>query len=691
MKPGVVQMVEHNEGIASGGVLLVGSVPLRSAEEVFAVMAAELGDRLRQIPDGETGPRADWIVWQYPVLSSRPEFEVCPPGTDEHRALPRLRIRDGESLDTLHFGDLGYAQAALSSFEVFARRKRDGQIPADCRFQVSLPTPLAPIAAFVAAEDQSRIEPLYEARIFNELATIFEAIPHEQLAVQWDTNFEFAMLDGVMPAWFDDPRSSIVERLVRLGRSIPADVQLGYHFCHGHERHHRERPYDAQALVDIANALSLSLGRSLDWIHLPVQGGRVDVAFFETLAQLVLRPETTLYLGLVHPADGVAGAKARIVAAQRFVHDFGVATDCGWTRHRSEEVEPLIALHREVSTAVTPSGRTATAFSWPDGWERIPDESWTTDPVDAFGASYDNVAQHSWYRNLDPTVEELAHLLADGEIFVDYSGGTGILVDRLKLRLFGTQAGAVIVDSSPKFLRVALEKFGDDSRVGLRLLRYLADEKRLQRLDEVLGAELVERGVDAIVSTNAVHLYPDLADTVAAWLRALRPGGHVLVNSGNIRNPRARRSEWILDETVWVVGDLAEGLVRTDPAYAAYRSELDDVERMAAHAEFRDKVFRHPRPLDVYLETFELAGLKVESVREASIEARVGEWYELLATYSDAVLGWVGGTEKLDGAPPSEQAIADRQRLIRHAMDVLFHGRPTFQACWTYITCVNGS
>jgi hypothetical protein len=23
-------------------------------------------------------------------------------------------------------------------------------------------------------------------------------------------------------------------------------------------------------------------------------------------------------------------------------------------------------------------------------------------------------------------------------------------------------------------------------------------------------------------------------------------------------------------------------------------------------------------------------------------------------------------------------------------MDVLFHGRPKFQACWTYITCVNG-
>ena len=211
-----------------------------------------------------------------------------------------------------------------------------------------------------------------------------------------------------------------------------------------------------------------------------------------------------------------------------------------------------------------------------------------------------------------------------------------------------------------------------------------------QHLDEVLGAALVERGVDVIVSTNAVHLYPDLADTVSSWLRALRPGGHVLINSGNIRNPRARRSEWILDETVWVVGDLAEGLVRTDPAYAAYLPELADTERMKAHAAYRDRVFLHPRPLEHYLETLELAGLKVESVREASIEARVDDWYELLSTYHDAVLGWVGGTEKVDGAAPSPAAVADRLALIRHAMDVLFHGRPTFQACWTYVTCVFG-
>src|SRR4030095_3567842 len=101
----------------------------------------------------------------------------------------------------------------ISSYGIFARRKRDGQIPPRCRFQVSLPTPLAPIAAFVAPEDQAGVEPLYEERMIHELAAIFERIPHDQLTIQWDTNFEFAMLDEVMPVWFGDPRSGIVERL----------------------------------------------------------------------------------------------------------------------------------------------------------------------------------------------------------------------------------------------------------------------------------------------------------------------------------------------------------------------------------------------------------------------------------------------------------------------------------------------
>jgi hypothetical protein len=145
------------------GAHLVGSVPLADAEAVFRTLSAGLGDRLRRIPDGETGPRADWIVWQYPVLSARSQFEVAPPAPGFYRALPRLRLRPGEPGGDLRFESLGYADAAFGSYRTFSVLKRDGVVPRGCRFQISLPTPLAPISAFVALEDQAVVEPACSA------------------------------------------------------------------------------------------------------------------------------------------------------------------------------------------------------------------------------------------------------------------------------------------------------------------------------------------------------------------------------------------------------------------------------------------------------------------------------------------------------------------------------------------------
>ena len=670
------------------GVHLVGSVPLASSEEVFRAVAARLGDRLRRVPDGETGPRSDWIVWQYPVLSARPQFEVGPPGPGHYRALPRLRLKAGERAESIRFENLGYAQAAIASYRVFARLKRDGVIPAACRFQVSLPTPLAPISAFVAADDQAALEPIYEARMLAEVAEIVDAIPHEQLAVQWDTNVELGMLEGVVPVWFGDARAGILERLLRLSRHVPAAVELGYHLCYGDsQRRYFPEPADAGQLVAIAGALAGSLGRPLNWIHMPVPRDRTDDAYFEPLDELRLRPETQLYLGLLYLTDGVEGARRRIQAASRHLERFGLATECGWGRRARSTLPDLVELHRALSAPVPATGPARSGvFEWPAGFARIPDEDWTRNDVDRFGRAYDTVEHHGWYRNLDPTVEDLARSLHDGDLLIDYSGGTGILLDRLKLRMFDRHVGMLIVDSSAKFLRVALEKFRNDPLVGLRLLRYLKDQKRLQFLDEVLGPEVVARGADAIVSTNAIHLYYDLPDTLASWVRSLRPGGSVFVNSGNIRNPRARPNEWILDETVWVIDEVAEGLVRTDARYAVYRDALDDEERLAVHRAHRDRVFITPRPLQFYLETLERAGLRVENVREETIEASVDDWFELMSTYHDAVLGWVGGTEKVDGRAPTPEAVNDRLALIRHSMDILFGGRKDFRACWTYIT-----
>jgi ubiquinone/menaquinone biosynthesis C-methylase UbiE len=677
-------MENTGAGYVPLGLHLVGSVPLRSADEVFRMLSERLGDRVRRLADGETGPRADWIVWQYPVLSSRPQFEVAPPAPGAYRALPRLRLRSDREADELRFGSLGYAEAASASCSVFAPLKRDGVVPPACRFQVCLPTPLAPVSAFVAVEDQAIVEQAYEAAMMAELEQILEAIPHDQLALQWDTNVEFGMLEGDLPVWFPDVKAGILERLIRISHAVPSEVELGFHFCLGHdEQAERHPPPDAGRMVEIANALAASLDRPLNWIHLPLARDPAHGDFVAPLRHLRLHPETELYVGALQPGEASETTRRRIDAASHVVSEFGLATPCGWGRLPPRLLPDLVSAHAELSRPVAdPNRRRDFAFDW-GGFERIPDEDWVAQPVDAFGLHYDTVENHGWYRNLDLTVEQLAGDVREGQILIDYSGGTGILLDRLRLRIFDRQAGMLIVDSSPKFLRVALDRFRSDPRVAFRRLRYLKDAKRLQYVDEVVPPGFV---ADALVSTNAIHLYDDLENTLRAWTRVLRPGAKVRINSGNLRNPRAGENEWIIDETVYVVHEVATGIVRTDDRYAAYRAILEDAVRMRAYLDYRDRVFLAPRPLDHYLDALASAGFELDEVTERTIEADVEEWYEFLAAYADAVLGWIGGSAKVDGAEASEEAAADRLRLLHESLAVIFGGRPTFSCCWTYIT-----
>lgn len=323
---------------------------------------------------------------------------------------------------------------------------------------------------------------------------------------------------------------------------------------------------------------------------------------------------------------------------------------------------------------------------WPAGFERVPGEEWTCSPIEALARNYDSVENHGWYRNLDPTVRDLTEYLRDGHLLLDYSGGTGILAQRLLQELPGRRFGILIADSSPKFLRLALEKLGGSERLAFRLIHYLKSEKRLQLVEEAVGEVLVERGVDAIVSTNAIHLYYDLEDTLRSWRRVLRPGGRVFVQSGNIGRPDLPAGAWIIDETVEAIHRQAMEIVRRDAAWAAYRGVLSDAERLAAYDGLRRKFFLPVRPLSYYLETLRAAGFEIVGERCERIEAAVGDWRDFLAAYHEGVLGWIGGSARIEGAEPAADAVRDRQQILTQAMHETFEGRDDFDAAWTYIT-----
>jgi SAM-dependent methyltransferase len=323
--------------------------------------------------------------------------------------------------------------------------------------------------------------------------------------------------------------------------------------------------------------------------------------------------------------------------------------------------------------------------TWPEDLVRIPAEPWTSEPLSEAGMCYDALADQGWYHNLDLTVEQILDNIDEDGVVVDYSAGTGILADRLlavrpTLRL-------VLVDSSPRFLRVPLERFRDHPGVAFRVLHYRPTEDRLDCLDEVLPPSLVGRGVDAIVSTNAVHLYHDLPTTFTAWARVVRPGGRVFINSGNVTGAEGPRAPWIIHDTVEAIHAFAVEAVSREPQYARYRAVLEDPLRLSAHVALRRRYFPLPRSVEVYNDMLFGAGLTVDEVTTRLVDVDVEEWATALSIYDEGILGWIGGVAKIEGVPAGPDVCADRIRLIQRGLRDFFARRLSAQAAWTYFAC----
>ena len=335
----------------------VGSVPLPDSETVFRSLAAAAGPHLRTLPDGETGIRKTWIRFLQDVLAENPAIEVAadvPPFKFTQwdgkvlREIPRLRVKPGATPDPQSF-ETGYAQAAIQSWRVFERLQREGAIPAGVKFQVSLPTPIAPTYNNMLPSDRPLILPALTEHLLGEVATIAAAIPKDRLVLQWDVCQEVLAWEGYYEPGPVDFRAETIGVLTRVGNAVPQAVELGWHLCYGSPAdQHCVQPRDAGIMVEIANAVAVRLERPIQFWHMPVPKERTDDAFFAPLERLRLGPETRLYLGLVHHGDA-AGDAARLAAARRHVRVDGIATECGMARGDPAQLPALLAAHRRAA------------------------------------------------------------------------------------------------------------------------------------------------------------------------------------------------------------------------------------------------------------------------------------------------------------------------------------------------------
>lgn len=323
-------------------VLLVGSVNLDTAADVFRTCGKALGRRLRRIPDGETGPRRVWLMWQYWMFVSHPALQADGDITTAQFAWRVYRVADGANPGDLHFGALGYAHEAKASYMDFLVARQAGELAPSVKFQVCLPTPYAVVRVFCPGRDWRTIEAAYAEAMLRELATICASIPHADLAIQWDVCLEMLAWDGqskpFIPPDLHDLEGELVARIKRLCEAVPSDVDVGVHLCYGDpDGKHLLEPRDASKEVAFANAIAGSLTRPLTYLHMPVPIKRFDEEFYRPLADLKLKPKTEFYLGLVHP-DGKENMLKRLDLADKFISDYGIASECGISRARTREI-----------------------------------------------------------------------------------------------------------------------------------------------------------------------------------------------------------------------------------------------------------------------------------------------------------------------------------------------------------------
>jgi methionine synthase II (cobalamin-independent) len=338
---------------------LVGSVPLATFEDVLSTTASILGSRARRLSGGEIGRTAGWINSHYRIFERHPSFEEYvhverfDPRTSEIKRR-RFRLKSDAKVPSVEsFGPLGYAQDAADIYSILSGMKRAGGVAPATRVLVSIPAPYDILNLTLSKDDFQTIRPIYESALIKEIERIIEAIPSDELAIQWDAAHEFEYLATSSPVFNHMSRQDVVAQLVRLGDGVPAKVELGYHCCYGNlNLRHFVEPIDMSDMVDVMNQVMTGLTRPVQFVHMPVPIDRTDDAYFTPLRDLRRSQGMELYLGLAHDRGGVAGTVNRAVVAKKVVANFGISTECGLGMRTPENVVQLLQIQAEAAAEI---------------------------------------------------------------------------------------------------------------------------------------------------------------------------------------------------------------------------------------------------------------------------------------------------------------------------------------------------
>jgi hypothetical protein len=360
---------------AARPVMLVGGVPGNGAEEVFRTLAPILGDLAVGFTDGEFGVRRYWV---YFVLvntwAKHPDLEEIRPVVPAGGGAPAFLPKDYDTLQWYgakpganklsRIETLGYPDVAAASYKVFCRLRDKEVIPRGVRFQQSLPFPDDASRLFTDnARNMDLMVDAYLDVMKRDVVRLCEIIPHNDLVIQWDINWETIALEhgdhlpDAAPMQFKphgDPMDRFLRYVRELNAPIPKAVIVGMHLCYGdlHHKHFKD-PVDLSTSVSMANRAQEVSPRPINHVQMSVPRHRSDDAYFAPLKNLRFG-DGTVYAGLVHYTDGVEGSLRRLAAFKRhYSGPTGVATECGLGRRPADQsLKKLLEIHRDVAAAI---------------------------------------------------------------------------------------------------------------------------------------------------------------------------------------------------------------------------------------------------------------------------------------------------------------------------------------------------
>jgi hypothetical protein len=350
-----------------GDVLLVGSMPFDDAETVFRETARGLKGHLGCMPDGEVGPRKNWVgMLPEFVFSKDPLLQVvsAPAGGE----LSQPELEEGEHIQesvgfwtfklkpgvSPRFDNLLYADFAIESYAEFQRLRDQSVIEAGTCFQVCLPAPDSAIDAFFTdTSEWPALHKAYQTGLRREIARILDAVPAHDLVIQFDMAWEvvdLAMGEANYFAFW--PKESFEQKYKRhtacldeLWRDIPNETLLGYHWCYGTWGGWPMTDMkDLELCVQLSNEAVKRAGRRVDYVHMPVVQDPDD-SFFAPLDGLKIG-DTKVYLGVVHEDEkSIEPFRKRMQGARRHLRDFGIGGVCGYGRIDPKDLPEVLRVH----------------------------------------------------------------------------------------------------------------------------------------------------------------------------------------------------------------------------------------------------------------------------------------------------------------------------------------------------------